>query len=76
MTKRETLRKMAEQNITLCSGILEKLEETDKNAVILDEDEDDFWKELGVLFASVRKRRVKLMTDELEIIFYNNERRW
>ena len=76
MTKRETLRKMAEQNIALCRGILEKLEETEKNAVILDEDEDDFWKELGVLFASVRKRRVKLMTDELEIIFYNNERRW
>ena len=76
MTKSETLRKMAEQNIALCGGILEKLEETEKNAVILDEDEDDFWKELGVLFASVRKQRVKLMTDELEIIFYNNERRW
>ena len=76
MTKSETLRKMAEQNIALCNGILEKLERTEKNAVIFDEDEDDFWKELGVLFASVRKQRVKLMTDELEIIFYNNERRW
>lgn len=75
MTKRETLRKMAEQNIALCGGILEKLEETEKNAIILDEDEDDFWKELGVIFASVRKRRVKLMTDELEIVFYNMERK-
>ena len=74
MTKRETLRKMAEQNIALCNGILKKLEETGKTAVIFGEDEDDFWKELGVVSANVGKRSVKLFTDELEIAFYNEER--
>ena len=75
MTKRETLRKMAEQNIALCNGILEKLEETEKNAVILDEDGDeyDFLKELGVRHASVGKRSVILTTSELDIVFYNRE---
>ena len=34
MTKSETLRKMAEQNIALCNDILRKLEEAE-NAVVL-----------------------------------------
>ena len=68
---------MAEQNIALCNDILKKLEETEKNAVIFGEDEDeyDFLKELGVRHASVGKRSVILTTSELDIVFYNREGR-